>query len=56
MVLRKASVLEQRLLRDFGFAFATLPGGRHGFSRKANDDTFTERLQRALAQTETQET
>lgn len=56
VILRKASVLEQRLLRDFGFAFATLPGGRHGFFRKASDDTFTERLQRALAQTETQET
>jgi hypothetical protein len=56
VILRKAAVLEQRLLRDFGFAFRTLPGGRYGFFRKASDGVFDRRLQRAQAQTETQAT
>jgi hypothetical protein len=56
VILRKAAVLEQRLLRDFGFAFSTLPDGRYGFFRKASDAAFEERRQRALAQTETQAT
>ena len=56
MILRKAAVLEQRFLRDFGFAFSTMPDGRYGFFRNSSEAVFEQRRQRALAQTETQAT
>ena len=48
-ILRESARLEQALLLDFGFAFENLPGG-YGFWRKASDDVFTRRLNRARAQ------
>jgi hypothetical protein len=50
-ILRKSFTLEQAFLLDFGFAFVNAAGGSYGFYRRAGDDVFTERLQRARAQT-----
>jgi len=52
--LRDSAMLEQALLSNFGFAFSTLSDGRYGFYRTSSDDTFTQRLQRACKQTDTQ--
>jgi hypothetical protein len=48
-ILRRSADLERSLLRSFGFAFEKGPGG-DGFYRKADDDVFTRRLNRARAQ------
>jgi hypothetical protein len=49
--LRKSFLLEQKFLLDFGFAFEDAPDGQYAFLRKGSDDLFTERFQRARAQT-----
>jgi hypothetical protein len=48
-ILRRSADLERALLRDFGFAFEKMPDG-YGFVRKAGDDVFTRRLNRARVQ------
>jgi hypothetical protein len=52
--LRESLILEQKFLLDFGFAFEDAPGGQHAFYRRGGNSMFTERLQRARAQTGTQ--
>jgi hypothetical protein len=48
--LHEASRLEMDVLRDFGFAFANVPGDGYSFNRVATDVVFTRRLERALRQ------